>query len=120
MKIHNYNDIRNAALSPEARRKNRQRAARATARLRKLATLSEPGDSKRAVPLAGLRTQRGVTQVELAKRLKVSQAVVSRYESSVDPLVSTLRNYVRALGGRLQIRAKFKGDDTVDLSTPDE
>jgi predicted transcriptional regulator len=47
-----------------------------------------------------------VTQVELARRLEVSQATVSKFEKS-NPAVSTVRRYVEALGGRLEMTAVF-------------
>jgi len=47
-----------------------------------------------------------VTQVELARRLAVSQATVSKFEKS-NPAVSTVKRYVEALGGRLEMTAVF-------------
>ena len=60
-----------------------------------------------ALELAGARGQRGVSQTELAKRMKVSQANISRIEREGDIQLSTLANYVGALGGELRIEAVF-------------
>lgn len=61
-----------------------------------------------------LRKDRGVTQVELAERLGVSQGNVSEVERRDDLFISTLNGYVRALGGHLQISAVFE-DGTVPI-----
>ena len=57
--------------------------------------------------LRELRKSRHMTQVELASLLKIDQAAVSKTESRPDMYVSTLREYVRAMGGHLQLVAKF-------------
>jgi transcriptional regulator with XRE-family HTH domain len=62
-----------------------------------------------AYALGALRRARGVTQVQLADRLAVSQATVSKFEKS-NPAVSTVRRYVEALGGELEIVAVFDAD----------
>ena len=65
--------------------------------------------------LAATRDQRRVTQSALAERLGVSQPNVSRIEGEADIRVSTLRRYVEALGGRLQIAAVFPDGHTAPL-----
>jgi predicted XRE-type DNA-binding protein len=67
-----------------------------------------------ALALAELREGREVTQVQIATTLDVSQANVSRVEHQDDVYVSTLRNYVAALGGHLELRAVFP-DETVTI-----
>src|SRR5437016_7886972 len=57
--------------------------------------------------LTGLRDIRRVSQDDLAKRLKVSQATVSKMERRSNMYLTTLRKLVAALGGELEIRAKF-------------
>ncbi|MGH3147016.1 MAG: helix-turn-helix domain-containing protein [Rubrobacter sp.] len=57
--------------------------------------------------LADLRESRGVTQSELAGTLGVSQPNVSKIERNEDVHLSTLGDYVAALGGRLEINAVF-------------
>lgn len=59
--------------------------------------------------LKELRTAAGVTQVELAKAMKVAQAEVSAMEHRRDHKVSTLKKVVKALGGELEVIARFKG-----------
>jgi hypothetical protein len=68
-----------------------------------------------AMPLDALRDARQMTQVQMAQLLKISQGAVSKVERRTDMFVSTLRNYVRAIGGDLEIRAVFpEGDVLID------
>jgi transcriptional regulator with XRE-family HTH domain len=60
-----------------------------------------------SMPLDALRDAKQLTQVQMAQLLKISQGAVSKVERRSDMFVSTLRNYVRAIGGDLQIRAVF-------------
>jgi DNA-binding XRE family transcriptional regulator len=65
---------------------------------------------KRASELATLKDLRQAverTQEELAARLGVGQDTVSRIERRSDILLSTLRRYVEAMGGELQLVARF-------------
>jgi DNA-binding XRE family transcriptional regulator len=64
------------------------------------------------IALTELRESRGVTQKKLAGALAVTQPNVSRIEHQDDLFLSTLRSYVEALGGRLELRAVFP-DQTV-------
>ena len=74
---------------------------------------------REAVVLAQLRESRAVTQQELAGALEVSQPNVSRIEHQDDLFLSTLRSYVEALGGRLELRAVFDDETLVfDASAP--
>lgn len=57
------------------------------------------------VSLRELRKLAGVSQVELAKSLDVDQGQLSRFERSDDRRLSTLRSYVEALGGELELVA---------------
>ena len=54
-----------------------------------------------------LRLARQQTQVALAERLDIQQTAVSRIERRTDLLLSTMRGYVEALGGKLELRAVF-------------
>jgi Helix-turn-helix domain len=58
-----------------------------------------------------LRQARHQTQVAVAGKLNIPQAAVSRMEKRSDVLLSTLRDYVGALGGRLELRAVFPDAD---------
>ncbi|MGH2928316.1 MAG: helix-turn-helix domain-containing protein [Solirubrobacteraceae bacterium] len=64
-----------------------------------------------AVRLAGLRTEAGLTQAQLAERLGVTQENVSRIERAEDTQLSTIRRYVEALGGNLELHAVFEDRD---------
>jgi transcriptional regulator with XRE-family HTH domain len=69
-----------------------------------------------ALALGELRKSRAVSQQELAGRLAVGQPAVAKLERRADMFVSNLRRYVQALGGELQISARFpEGDVTLDL-----
>ena len=59
------------------------------------------------MPLYELRSARQLTQEKLAKELKVKQSAVSKLERRADMYVSTLREFVRAMGGELEITARF-------------
>lgn len=60
-----------------------------------------------ALVLARLREVAGLTQQELADALAVTQANISRIERSGDLYLSTLRRYVEAMGGSLEVVAVF-------------
>jgi DNA-binding XRE family transcriptional regulator len=66
--------------------------------------------------LRDLRKAMKKTQVAIAKRLKVRQHGVSKIEQRTDMLLSTLRGYVRALGGELHLVAEFKDRPAVRLT----
>jgi predicted transcriptional regulator len=59
--------------------------------------------------LKSLRLSLGMTQEQLAEELHMSQAQISETERRDDWLLSTLRRYVEALGGELEIVANIKG-----------
>lgn len=66
-----------------------------------------------------LRQARKQTQVAIAERLKVGQGAVSRLEKQSDFLLSTLREYVGALGGQLELRVVFPdGDFVIETLAP--
>jgi transcriptional regulator with XRE-family HTH domain len=75
-----------------------------------------------------LRRARQMTQVALSEQLHMVQPSVSRLERQTDMYVNTLRRYVEALGGRLEIRAvfddldyeiRFDDFETIDHDNPD-
>jgi hypothetical protein len=49
------------------------------------------------------------TQVDVARAAEMTQSELSRLESRADHRISTLRRYVEALGGELEIAAIFGG-----------
>jgi transcriptional regulator with XRE-family HTH domain len=61
-----------------------------------------------SMPLDELRRARQMTQTKLAETLGVNQSEVSKIEHRTDVYISTLAEYVEALGGRLEIRAVFR------------
>ena len=61
----------------------------------------------RDMPLDELREARAMTQEHLAKILNVNQSAISKMERRADMYVSTLQDFVKAMGGRLEIRAVF-------------
>lgn len=62
--------------------------------------------------LGAIRQGRGVTQIQLAAELGRSQGQVSDIERRDDLYLSTLRAYVEALGGRLEVAAIFDEERT--------
>ena len=76
------------------------------------------------MPLAGLRAEtleenrlyelrhgEAISQAELAGRLDVRQRAISKLEHSDDVRVSTLRQYLEALGARLELVVVFDDED---------
>lgn len=61
------------------------------------------------VGLHELRVMRLVSQVEVARRLGKAQPAISAIEHRQDVFLSTLREYVQALGGELEVSAVFDG-----------
>ncbi len=85
-----FRDLR-AKMAPERQKRVRERAQ---------ALLAE-------LPLQELRQARRMTQEALAKRLGSQQALVSKLERRADMYISSLRTYIQALGGDLEIVARF-------------
>lgn len=68
------------------------------------------------MPLQQLRQAREMTQTRLAELLEMDQGNVSKLEQRTDMYLSTLRSYIEAMGGVLEIRALFPdGDVRIDL-----
>lgn len=63
------------------------------------------------MPLQELREARQLTQQQLAEQLKSGQAAVSKLERRTDMYVSTLRRFIEAMGGELEIIARFPDGD---------
>ena len=88
-----WKSLKQARLSPEAEARVR---VRVEARLEELT-------------LKGMRQELELTQVEVSRSADMTQSELSRLESRDDHLTSTLRRYVEALGGKLEITAVFGG-----------
>ncbi|HWB16723.1 MAG TPA: XRE family transcriptional regulator [Vicinamibacterales bacterium] len=103
MKTHKWADLKKR-MSPEAQREVQKRVAR-TAR-----------------HLDEIRRARGMTQVTLASAMGVSQAQITKVEHQADLYVSTLRRFVEAMGGELELVARFPDGEAigVNLAKPDE
>jgi transcriptional regulator with XRE-family HTH domain len=54
-----------------------------------------------------LRAAMDITQEHLAGLLRVNQAAISKLERRTDMYVSTLADFIRAMGGELEINARF-------------
>ena len=68
---------------------------------------AEAAKMLREMRLQELRQARRLTQQEMALALEMSQASVSKLERRTDMYLSTLRRYVQAMGGELEIIARF-------------
>jgi DNA-binding transcriptional regulator YiaG len=66
--------------------------------------------------LMQLRKDLNLTQEQMADLLEKRQAEVSKFEKRGDMLISTLRGYIRALGGELELVARLPGRGPVKLS----
>ena len=67
------------------------------------------------MPLQELRKARGLSQKTLADILNVKQPSVAKLEHRTDMYISTLRNHIEAMGGELEITARFP-DGSVKIS----
>ncbi len=65
--------------------------------------------------LQKLRKARALTQETIAQRMGKKQVSVAQLEKRSDLLLSTLREYVQALGGELDLVVRFKGHDPILL-----
>ena len=72
-------------------------------------------DREYTMGLGALRHTLGLTQVELAKRLDVTQGNVAQIEKRGDLLVSTLASYMHAVGGDVRIVVQFPGGHAIEV-----
>ena len=68
------------------------------------------------MPLEELRAARQLTQQQLAKLLKKDQSAISKLERRTDMYLSTLREFVKAMGGDLEIRAVFPDTGSIVIT----
>jgi DNA-binding XRE family transcriptional regulator len=87
------------ALEQKIKEMNPRRQAKIRARTRELVA--------REMSLRELRHAVSKTQKTVARTLNMGQDGISRLEKRSDLLLSTLRNYVEAVGGRLTLVAQF-------------
>jgi len=96
--VRKFRDLRQA-MSPEAQARSHAKALAMKAEL----------------PLAELRQARHFSQEQLAAVLEVKQPAVAKIEKKADMYISTLRRFIEAMGGQLEIRAHFpEGDVTIN------
>ena len=86
----NYSVLRDS-MSPERRTANEAAAKEMLAEM----------------PMHALRDALHFTQQQLAEELSIKQGSISKLEHRPDHLVSTLRRFVIAMGGELELRAHF-------------
>ena len=78
--------------------------------------MAEPPDAS-VVTLSELRRRLGRSQAEIATAVGTTQSGVSRMERQSDMHVSTLGEYVRALGGRLRLIVEHR-DQHIEIEIP--
>jgi predicted XRE-type DNA-binding protein len=67
------------------------------------------------MPLHELRQARGLSQKALADVLHVQQPSIAKLEKRTDMYISTLRSHIEAMGGELEVVARFP-DGAVKIS----
>lgn len=90
-------------------RKNIKPEVQAAARAQAVGIVAE-------MTLAETRKARGMNQAEVAKKLNIAQSNISQMESRPDALLSTLSEYIEALGGELELHAKFPDGQEVEIT----
>ncbi len=85
-----------------------ERRAKVTARAKEL--IAEE------MALRQLRKARQLTQQTMSELLHMDQGSISKLENRTDMLLSTLRNYVEAMGGSLRLVAEFS-DGIVEIGS---
>ena len=101
-KTHKFSDLSKDVLSDPSRA---QRVAAIEAAI------------EHALLLGELRERRSLSQTDIAEVLGTSQARVSQIERQEDLYLSTLKRYVEALGGELEIAAVFDGE-RIEIGVP--
>jgi hypothetical protein len=92
MKLHKWKDIERSRFTDEERAEIKARA--------KAELLLE-------MNLPELRNALGKTQLDIADAAEMAQANVSEFERRDDHMLSVLRRYIEALGGKLEVSAVF-------------
>ena len=67
------------------------------------------------ISLVDLRKAKELTQVRMAELLNIQQENVSRLERRSDMLISTMRSYIEAMGGKLNLIVEFPDRPPVAL-----
>jgi len=66
--------------------------------------------------LQELRKSAGITQMKVSEDMDISQGNLSRLERNSDMLLSTLNEYIRALGGKLKLTVELPNKPPIVLS----
>jgi DNA-binding XRE family transcriptional regulator len=90
-----------AALPPERRHKIKARAAELIAEVEGLQALRKLAER---------------SQIAMAKELKIKQPSVHKIERQTDLYLSTLRRYIEAAGGTLELRVELPGKGVMHLT----
>jgi len=72
---------------------------------------AEVNETVQEMALADLRKARKLTQDQLAKKLHMRQAALSKLERRTNMYVNTLQRMIEKMGGELEIRARFPHAD---------
>jgi DNA-binding XRE family transcriptional regulator len=64
-------------------------------------------EALKELPLDELRNARGLSQKMLAEALGIQQPAIAKMEKRADMYISTLRSHIEAMGGQLEITARF-------------
>ena len=91
---HKFSELE-AKMSPESRKWVKQEVAKAIAEM----------------PLNELRNARGLSQKMLAEALHIQQPAIAKLERRTDMYISTLRSHIEAMGGELEVVARFPDGD---------
>ena len=71
---------------------------------------------KQAYAIAQLRQQANLSQQQLAEKMGVSQANVSKIENGKDVYLSTLKRYIESLGGEIHINATMPNGECITIA----
>ena len=66
---------------------------------------------RESMTLTELRNARRLTQESLGETLQVGQAAIAKMEKRTDMYLSNLRRFIEAMGGELDIVARFPDGD---------
>jgi transcriptional regulator with XRE-family HTH domain len=76
---------------------------------------SSPGKRRCILSLAELRSTKDISQTDVAETMEMTQGEVSRFERRSDVRVSSLTRYIEALGGHIELHARFSKTETYTL-----
>ncbi len=97
-KTKKWSEIRDKYVTPERRARTDQKVKRTAHSLREL------------------RKARTLTQEQLVESLNMAQGDISKLERRADVYVSTLRRYIEAMGGELDLVARFPDGETIAVA----